>query len=58
MIAVSSLDDARVADYRHIGDANALVDRGLFVAEGRLVVRRLLDLRHWDIASKIGRAHV
>ena len=25
------------------------MDLGLFVAEGRLVVRRLLDLQHWAI---------
>ena len=29
----------------------SLLDLGLFVAEGRLVVRRLLDLQHWAIDS-------
>lgn len=41
----------RVAAYRHIADPDQLLDLGLFVAEGRLVVRRLIDLRHWAIES-------
>ena len=45
------VDPTRVVAYRDLADANALIDRGVFVAEGRLVVRRLLDLRHWDIES-------
>ena len=50
-ITVNSIDDPRVDAYRHIADANALIERGIFVAEGRLVVRRLIDLRHWEIES-------
>jgi len=50
-IAIDSLDDSRVADYQHVADHQHMLDRALFVAEGRLVVRRLLDLRHWRIAS-------
>ncbi len=50
-IAINSLDDPRVADYQHIADHHHMLDRGLFIAEGRLVVRRLLDLRHWRIES-------
>jgi len=34
--------DPRLADYRNIPDAELLRRRGIFVAEGRLVVRRLL----------------
>jgi tRNA G18 (ribose-2'-O)-methylase SpoU len=34
--------DPRLADYRNIPDAELLQRRGIFVAEGRLVVRRLL----------------
>jgi tRNA G18 (ribose-2'-O)-methylase SpoU len=41
----------RVAAYRHIADPDQLRDLGLFVAEGRLVVRRLIDLQHWAIDS-------
>ena len=50
-IVIDSLDDPRVADYQHIADHQHMLDRGLFIAEGRLVVRRLLDLRHWSIDS-------
>ncbi len=50
-IVIDTLDDPRVADYQHIADHQHLLHHGLFVAEGRLVVRRLLDLRHWSIES-------
>ena len=50
-ITITALDDPRVADYQHLADHQHMLDRGLFVAEGRLVVRRLLDLRHWQIES-------
>jgi tRNA G18 (ribose-2'-O)-methylase SpoU len=51
VIHVTSIDDLRVAAYRHIADPRQLLDLGLFVAEGRLVVRRLIDLQHWEIES-------
>jgi tRNA G18 (ribose-2'-O)-methylase SpoU len=51
VIHVASIDDMRVSAYRHIADPDQLRDLGLFVAEGRLVVRRLLDLQHWAIDS-------
>ena len=50
-IKVSSIDDPRVASYRHIAAPQALLELGVFVAEGRLVVRRLLELRQWAIES-------
>jgi tRNA G18 (ribose-2'-O)-methylase SpoU len=34
--------DPRLDDYRNVPDADLLQQRGLFVAEGRLIVRRLL----------------
>lgn len=37
--------DSRVDIYRHVGDPRWLAERGLFVAEGRLVVARLLESR-------------
>ena len=37
-------DDPRLGVYRHVGDPQWLEANGLFVAEGRLVVERLLDL--------------
>jgi tRNA G18 (ribose-2'-O)-methylase SpoU len=39
---IESLADARIAEYHSISNPDALLRRGLFVAEGRLVVRRLL----------------
>ena len=36
-------DDSRLAAYRHVGDPQWLRDRDLFVAEGRLVVSRMLE---------------
>lgn len=48
---VHSLDDRRVAGYRSLADADRLNELGVFVAEGRLVVRRLIELRHWVIES-------
>ena len=50
-IVIETLEDPRVADYQHIADPQHMLERGLFIAEGRLVVRRLLDLRHWRIES-------
>ena len=50
-VTVNSIDDPRVAAYRHIAEPQALIELGVFVAEGRLVVRRLIDLRNWDIES-------
>jgi len=43
-ILIESLDDERVADYRDVRDADLVGRRGLFIAEGELVVRILLRL--------------
>jgi tRNA G18 (ribose-2'-O)-methylase SpoU len=51
VVHVTSIEDMRVSAYRHIADPDQLRDLGLFVAEGRLVVRRLIDLQHWEIDS-------
>jgi tRNA G18 (ribose-2'-O)-methylase SpoU len=48
---VASLDDPRVAHYRHIGDPAYLRTHRLFVAEGRLVVGRLLRSTSWKTDS-------
>jgi len=45
VVVVDGAGDPRVAEYRDIGDHDRLVARGLFVAEGRLVVERLIDDR-------------
>jgi tRNA G18 (ribose-2'-O)-methylase SpoU len=44
-------DDPRLTAYRHIGDHRWLRERGLFVAEGRLVVERLISHPAYEIAS-------
>ena len=43
VITVESQNDERLADYRNIPDPELVERRGVFVAEGRLVVRRLLE---------------
>ena len=48
---IERLDDARVAPYAHVGDHAWLESRGLFVAEGRLVVRRLIEDRRFNVHS-------
>jgi len=50
-ILIEALEDARVADYHQLLDPARLVERGLFVAEGRLVVRQLLRLPRWPLHS-------
>lgn len=48
-----SWDDPRIAHYGHIGDPTYLRAHQLFVAEGRLVVRRLLTSRLWQVDSML-----
>jgi tRNA G18 (ribose-2'-O)-methylase SpoU len=43
--------DPRAAGYAHVGDSGWLRDRGLFVAEGRLVVERLIAAGRFTIRS-------
>jgi tRNA G18 (ribose-2'-O)-methylase SpoU len=42
IVEIASADDPRVEDYRHLRDADLRAHAGLFVAEGRLNVVRLL----------------
>jgi tRNA G18 (ribose-2'-O)-methylase SpoU len=42
VVHVTDPDDARLSDYRNLPDPQLLERHGIFVAEGRLVVRRLL----------------
>lgn len=44
-IAIDSVDDRRVGDFRIVSDPVLMRERGLFVAEGRLAVERLLASR-------------
>ena len=50
-LQIERLDDPRVEAYRHVADPAWLAARGLFVAEGRLVVERLLRLPEYEIVS-------
>ena len=43
--------DPRVSDYRTVAEPELVRSRGLFVAEGRLIVRRLLETRRSAIRS-------
>ena len=43
VVRIDRFDDPRIADYRNVSDAELLRLRNRFVAEGRLVVSRLLD---------------
>jgi len=43
VIRIESFDDPRLADYRNVSDAELLRRRNRFVAEGRLVVGRVLE---------------
>jgi tRNA G18 (ribose-2'-O)-methylase SpoU len=46
VVRVDRFDDPRLADYRSLSDGELLRRRNRFVAEGRLVVGRLLDAGH------------
>lgn len=48
---IEALGDERVADYAHVADPAWLAEHGLFVAEGRLVVRRLLESNRFAVRS-------
>ena len=43
--------ETSLASYRDVGDPAALERKGLFVAEGRLTVERLLDERRFEVES-------
>lgn len=44
IIVLDGLNDSRIEPFQHVGAPSELVRRGLFVAEGRLVVERLIGL--------------
>ena len=48
---IERFDDPRIAVYARVGDPAWLRERDLFVAEGRLVVRRLFDTARYDVES-------
>lgn len=46
VVHINRFDDARLEAYRGVTDAELMRKRGLFVAEGRLVLRRVVDAGH------------
>ena len=50
-IHLDSLGDPRVAEYRDVREPDMIRERGLFVAEGRLVVQRVIDERRYAVRS-------
>jgi tRNA G18 (ribose-2'-O)-methylase SpoU len=51
VIPIDDLDDPRLDDYRNVPDPELLEERGVFVAEGRFVVARLLEGRRFQARS-------
>jgi tRNA G18 (ribose-2'-O)-methylase SpoU len=51
VVHISGPDDPRVAEYRDVFDHERLRERGLFVAEGRIVVERLIRDRRLPVRS-------
>ena len=50
-MAVDDAGDRQLDDYRNVPDGVLLAERGIFVAEGRLVVRRLLGFSRFATRS-------
>jgi tRNA G18 (ribose-2'-O)-methylase SpoU len=50
-LAVESLGDPRVADYRNVRDADLRLREGLFITEGRLNVKRLITVSPYRTRS-------
>jgi tRNA G18 (ribose-2'-O)-methylase SpoU len=48
---VDGATDARIAEYRDVGDPELVRARSMFIAEGRLVVRRVIEDRRWRVRS-------
>ena len=48
---ILTAEDPRVADYRGVSEPELLRSRNLFVAEGRLVVTRLIEDGRWTVRS-------
>ena len=48
---IDRADDQRIAAYRDVRDGQLVRTRGLFVAEGRLIVRRVVEDRRYRVQS-------
>jgi len=51
---IDGLSDPRLADYRDLKDPALRLRRGLFVVEGRILVRRLLESERFRVRSVLG----
>ena len=51
IVPIDDLEDPRVAEYRNLPDPELLRDHGVFVAEGRQVVRHLLASSRFEARS-------
>jgi tRNA G18 (ribose-2'-O)-methylase SpoU len=51
IITLSTAEDHRIAEYASVADPELARRGGLFVAEGRLVVRRLIEDGRYDVRS-------
>ena len=51
LVRIAGPDDLRVAPYRNVSDPELLRAHGLFVAEGRLVVQRLIETSRFRVRS-------
>ena len=51
IVPVADLDDPALSDYRNVPDPTLLAERGVFVAEGRLVVRALVTSGRFGVRS-------
>jgi len=56
VVRIDRFDDPRIEDYRSVSDAKSLRRRNLFVAEGRLVVSRLLESAHRTVSLLVNDA--
>ena len=48
---IIAVDDPRLADYRSVSDPELARARGLFIAEGRLVVKRVIADGRYTVRS-------
>lgn len=51
ILQVGAPDDPRIGQYARVGDHSSLSAKGLFVAEGRLILERLLDTGRFELES-------
>ena len=50
-VRIERTDDPRIAGYRDLTDPELVRSRGLFIAEGRIVVQRIIEDGRWRVQS-------